>query len=251
MIKSSTIYSAFLLVYELYQSKEALKSYKSKQDCAYLKDVSNVLDLVGPLSYLIYGFSYFGKENFEDGKWTDPQIQTAFQTTAICAGLLRAFISLLKLHPETRFIMGILLKISYEIVPFLTVYGVVISFFSLIFLQAERHGEKFNESADDFNGFPQPLRWMLSTWNLGLGNLDYKFETPIGVSMYIVCTLLSVIIMLNILISVVSDFYEFYQSHRTRMEMQSQAEILYDIAVMESFFNFNTQNQDEDLMVAV
>ena len=34
------------------------------------------------------------------------------------------------------------------------------------------------------------------------------------------------------------------------MEMQSQAEILYDIAVMESFFNFNTQNQDEDLMVA-
>ena len=103
-----------------------------------------------------------------------------------------------------------LLNISKEIIPFLSVYGVVITFFSLIFIQTEKHGEKFEASTDDFDGFSQPLRWMLSTWNLGLGNLDYKFETPIGVSMYIVCTLLSVIIMLNILISVVSDYYEFY-----------------------------------------
>jgi hypothetical protein len=51
------------------------------------------------------------------------------------------------------FVMEMLLKISKEVVPFLGVYMTVISYFSLIFIQTEKHGEKFNDSKDDFPQF--------------------------------------------------------------------------------------------------
>lgn len=91
--------------------------------------------------------------------------------------------------------------------PFLVVYLNVIFYFTAIFAQTEKHGEKIITSDDDFPGFPSFIKGALTTWNLGLGSMNYEFSTPVGVSVYFASTLLSVIVMLNILISVVSEIY--------------------------------------------
>ena len=64
---------------------------------------------------------------------------------------------------------------------------------------------------------------------MGLGKMHYNFSTPIGLSVYFTATLLSVIVMLNILISVVSDVFDAFTMQRARLDTKTKSALLYDL----------------------
>ena len=115
-----------------------------------------------------------------------------------------------------------MLLVIMEIIPFVEVYFGVLVFFAILFTQCSKHGESFT-SGDDYPTLVAPLRALLATWNLGLGSMEYAFKTPIGAFMYFNATIILVIVMLNLLISVVSDYYEMFQMQKVKIEMRLKA----------------------------
>ena len=137
-----------------------------------------------------------------------------------------------------------LINVTKKIVPFLVVYLVVVFYFSVMFAQTDKYGESFISSAEDFKDFPPLIKGVLATWNLGLGSMDYTFSTGLGASVYFVGTLLSVIVMLNILISVVSDVYDEITMQRVKLDIPIRASLLYDLATMGSIIFHDSDVQD-------
>ena len=84
-------------------------------------------------------------------------------------------------------------------------------YFTIMFIRSEKHDETFISKNDAFPNLSTPLRGFLEVWNLSLGSMEYKFTTKVGCFMYFLATLLSVIISQNVLISVISDYYDLYE----------------------------------------
>ena len=48
--------------------------------------------------------------------------------------------------------------------------------------------------------------------------------------MYFLATLISVIVMLNLLISVVGDYYDLFQMKKPKIDIKLKAKLLYELA---------------------
>ena len=169
----------------------------------HFKDPSNILDFTGISLYLVFAANHFIEFN------SDGTLEY-FLTVSMMAGVMRGIIALFNLHSSTRFIMEMMILIFKETIAFLIVYLGMNLYFAIMFIRSEKHNEKFISGKADFPTLSAPLRGFLAVWNLGLGSMEYAFETTLGCFMYFLATLFSVIISLNVLISVVSDYYDLF-----------------------------------------
>jgi len=93
----------------------------------------------------------------------------------------------LSLNQNTSFVTQMLLLITKELVPFLTVYVAGIVYFVVIFTRTERD---FITDKADFEFLSAPFRGFYAIWNLGMGSMEYSFKTYLGVNTYLIGTLL-------------------------------------------------------------
>ena len=72
------------------------------------------------------------------------------------------------------------------------------------------------------------------TYNMIFANFMENFEikTPIGFIVYIIATQFIIVIMLNILISIVSDTYKRVQLDMKGIELRSRCNMLYNIELL-------------------
>jgi len=68
-------------------------------------------------------------------------------------------------------------------------------------------GESYYEFSDDYSG-NNLMKGYKQTMDLSLGSASYKFQTLGGWFFYFFAELFLVVVMLNLVISVVSDSYE-------------------------------------------
>ena len=191
------MFNLFLMYLEVFQ----ISQLSDRMD--HFKDPSNILDFAGISLYLVFAANHFIDFN------SDGTLEY-FLTISMMAGVMRGIIALFNLHSSTRFIMEMMILILKETIAFLIVYLGMNVYFTIMFIRSEKHNETFTSSKEDFPKLSVPLRGLLAVWNLGLGSMEYKFETELGCFMYFLATLLSVIISLNVLISVVSDYYDLF-----------------------------------------
>jgi len=126
--------------------------------------------------------------------------------------------------------------ISVKIVPFLLVYLGGNFYFAVIFAQIDSLGESFITSDDDYPTLFPPMKAVIAIWNLGLGSMEYKFKTHFGAFVYFLATLFQVIVSLNLLISVVGDYYDHFQMQKPKIDMKLKAQMMYEIAIIYTTF---------------
>jgi len=91
--------------------------------------------------------------------------------------------------------------------PFLIVLLFSILLLSINFMKLDSIGESYYEFNDDYEG-NNLMKGFKQTWDLSLGSASYKFQTLTGWIIYFFAELFLVVVMLNLVISVVSDSYE-------------------------------------------
>ena len=172
-----------------------------------------MFDITGISCYLGFAAIQFSRFCYDDERDVNriSSYSDYLLTFAMGAGIFRGIVSGFKIFPATRFIMEMMILVLKKIVAFLAVYIGVIFYFTVMFWQSQQHGENFISSGDDFSTIPPLLRGLMAVWNLGMGSMEYAFKTVIGCFLYFLATLISVIVMLNLLISVVGDNYDLLQ----------------------------------------
>jgi hypothetical protein len=94
----------------------------------------------------------------------------------------------------------------------------------------------FDDSEEEYNKFSLMVRGFMATWDIMNGMNGFKPKTTSGVVFYYIFTTLTNIIMLNIIISFIYDSYEKVCDYVKEVNLVSRAEILYDFALLASFF---------------
>jgi len=178
----------------------------------YCADFFNIFDLFGHILIIIYCSAFLEMDN-EDLKGHtspfkfSPFINSIHLIANFCI-ILRGFLSTFRLHDSTRYLVGMILAVFNDIKGFTCVLFSAVILFSVSFMQLAR---TFDEKALSIGGDkPSIIESLHLTYNMIFAIFDYKFETNtiIGWIFYLMATQFMIVIMLNLLISIVSDTYD-------------------------------------------
>jgi len=91
---------------------------------------------------------------------------------------------------------------------FILVLACQVAMFTVVFTATDYLGEDFYDSQEDYKDLPLIIKAFFNSWDMMNGMAQFKPNTPMGATFYILFSIFINISMLNIVISVVSETYE-------------------------------------------
>lgn len=120
--------------------------------------------------------------------------------------MIRGCLSTFRLHGKTRHMVGMILQVFHDIQGFLFILMSSTVVFSVIFLFLQRNMLENKFSIPDYSIFES----LHMAYNMMFANFTTDFEifTIVGFLFYLSGTLFMIVIMLNLLISIISDTFD-------------------------------------------
>lgn len=160
---------------------------------------------------------------------------------AIGCTLFRGMMTFFKMISSTQYLTKMTAFALRELYPFILVLIGQNMIFAILFVASgklmESSNHSFMNSEESYNKFRTIVKGFMNTWDMMNGMGSYKPQATIGMVFYFLFTTLTNIAMLNVVISVVSDTYVKVCCVKMEVNMISKAELLYDYALLLSFFS--------------
>lgn len=173
------ILSSLLSWYEIVQIK-----YERLE---YFKDVWNYVDIIRGVSmFLYFTLAIFGAN------------QKEIYTLLILFSWLRG-ITYFRVFDKTRYLIKLIMEATVDIVSFFIILFYSTLAFALIYNsmgESDENGEKMSFEKD-----------FITSFKLNLGDFSEKTDTLLGLTIFIAVSIINPVIMLNLLISIMSDTY--------------------------------------------
>ena len=165
----------------------------------HLFDINNFSDIIGQGFFLVFCQQYAWSDDYENH-------YKGFLFIAVFFGLARSAILFLQVFSSTRYIEQMILETIKDMLPFLLVLMLLVLWYAFLLIALTDLGEK-SETGPPTDGtikdaFDKAFKTML------VDNDYNEFKTNEGYFIYYVGNILLVVIMLNLIISVVSDSYD-------------------------------------------
>ena len=158
--------------------------------------MDNLFDFISLTGYIIYGVYFLFYVSLSNWSTIDYiEILTLF------ACLYRGFSAILYCFDGLRYFVKLLNIVLYDMINFLALLSVVLFYFSVLLYMADM--------STPGNTTGSTLKAMFyEVFNVMLVNYSYSFSTHFLEIMLIYSTVLLVIVMLNLLISIISNTHE-------------------------------------------
>lgn len=136
-----------------------------------------------------------------------------FHFVGMFAGIFNAIITFFNLFKSTRYLIFMIIQVIEDFYPFLALFLLTILQYSIlnIYMQ-EKMGENGNEKDKNGNyieglagGDTNLFNSFMVCWSIMLVDYDYDFQTRMGKIVYVGFTVWLIIVMLNLLISIISE----------------------------------------------
>lgn len=206
--------NASLFIYELYQMGAG--------GLDYFKDIWNYVDMIRSSLFFIYAVliwvGYFDNH-------------TDFLALVILITWVRG-ITYFRLFESTRYLINLLFEVFKDIPAFLIIFFYTILAFSFIFYTLDKTENFDNKYYSTF----------VSTYSTTLGNSDTGSYDELQWLFYLFITLLNFIIMLNLLISILSDTYERVNEIQIIADGKELASMIMEVELM-LFWRKNLNNR--------
>lgn len=232
---------------------------------SHFNDLSNILDVLGQLSFIAFYALYFAygckdpkasneaaiaaetaidkAQQAADGKthktvfvditsylFKDPsRVGHVFHYIALIAGIMNSIISFFNLFKSTRYLVFMISEVIGDFYPFLTVFCTVLLQYSFINIYMQQHMDE----TDLVGGGTNMIDAFMTCWSIILVDHDYEYQTVIGKTVYLVMSTWLIIIMLNLLIAIVSATHESVDEHKGPTDYKIKCEILWQITKIE------------------
>ena len=145
-------------------------------------------------------------------KSSAPAHMTLVFTIALICGLLKGSLTFFKFFQATRYLVKMIVTIFYDLYAFVVVLVASNFVFAAVFQSLDLQYEAFVDQSEDYKNVSSSLeKSFLQSWDMMLGYGEYKFRTYTGILVYFMATIFNNIVMLNMVISVVSDTYDKVQ----------------------------------------
>jgi len=160
------------------------------------------------------------------------EVNVAFVIALLC-GMLKGALTFFNFFKATRYLVKMIITIFVDLRFFLVVLLATNCMFSVFFRCLDGGNESFltqgGEQDEAYKGVPfSVFKGLLQSWDLMLGYGEYKFRTAIGITFYFLATVFTNIVMLNMVISVVSDTFDKVQMTMKEQENKTRAEMLHE-----------------------
>jgi len=190
----------------------------------YLEDIWNWLDLTQLLLTIAFlGTRLVDNENGLARAW--------MSTVIIVLGYVR-WISLLKIFKPTRNLIQVVIKITKDMLSFITIIALIIIAFSIIFLV-------FNREA----GYGD---YLYQAYNVMYGPMDIEEDTAWPFSQKLIMAVLAFflnVVLLNLLISIMGESYGQVLEMRDKTDSLTRLEMISEAVIYKKFFKMNHQTK--------
>lgn len=223
------VYAALLLIKVLVRMY-LFATFKNRRECSYhieyennnrlknnlrqfLMNPFNMFDIIGHVLIIIHCIAFLVQEK---PRWTEDEIMerekslenynlNLIHLIAIISILTRGCLSSFRLFNETRYLVGMILEVFHDINGFLFILLSAVLVFSVIFMFLER---QMFEQQFFING--EIIESLHMSYSILFANFPFGFETRTitGWLVYVASTMFLIVIMLNLLISIISDTYD-------------------------------------------
>lgn len=171
----------------------------------YLSNPFNFLEVIANILVIITRFDYFAGLN-----WV--------MILMIC---LKAILTL-QIFESQRTLIKMIVQCIIGMIPFLTLVTLFVLTFAMVLLTIER------EQNGETNGFSI---YALTQYRVLFGeNPEYLFKWQNAPQwfLYILFSILMCVVMLNLLISIISDEYDKVQATQRSTDLKAKCEVIYD-----------------------
>lgn len=176
----------------------------------YFADVWNYIDLMRSSLFFLYAIliwiGYFE---------TNPD----FLALVILVTWIRG-VTYFRIFGPTRYLINLLFEVFSDIRAFLIIYFYTIVAFSFVFYSIN------TDNTIDYYGV------LVDTYSTSLGNPSGSLTSRIQWLFYVLITLFNFIIMLNLLISILSDTYNRVNENQTIADALELASMIYEVEMM-------------------
>lgn len=194
-------FNIVLFIYEAYQM------YSGGTD--YFKELWNYVDIVRSLLFVIYSILIWNE--------VIPN-ESDFLVVIIIASWIRG-ITYFRIYNKMRYLINLIFEVVKDLPAFLTIFIYAVIAFSFIFY-----------ALGDPNEYYWPV--FVNIYSTTLGSPDTTGFRPIQWFFYLLITLFNFIIMLNLLISILSDTYSRVQDNHQVADGRELASMIMEIEMM-------------------
>ena len=198
LLSIEVIINTIFLAYELSQACSGV--------LAYLNDIWNLCDATRIVLLYFYVFFTLGQANQMAQDVFLVLIQIVMWTRLV--GYFRIF-------DRTRYLIHLLLKVMTDLGPFLIIFFLSNFAATLAFYS--------NSSDSDFGDL------LLATYSISYGAWDYTWPTELQYIIFILCSLINTLVLLNLLIAIISDTYSRVSENLEIVDMQELADIISEV----------------------
>ena len=227
-----TLYSIILIA-------ELMVIYRNFKEHFY--NIFNILDAL-----VLIGFIPISIGLYFDSKETERVWAFSYAFYLFILGFRG--ITQLRVINSIRYLITMILRVFYDMMPFFTIFGCAILLFSCVELELSKSPEGtivFDPGLDTL------FNTMNTVYDIGYGNWgDATLLAPQFFVLFIIETLLFPLVMFNLLIAIISNTYEEFEQEKELKDIQELFEILQDLSSIFSFLDLNYNCKTRKNMIA-
>jgi len=199
----------------------------------------NLVDFCGQLSQFLYG-ALKEAEKQPVGVDGDDKLSDSYQGLAFFASILifTKTTSMLRINSDMSYLIKMIIEVFAEMYSFLVIMFFYALFIAVliyyIYLQKDNNNSHLGTIAEDENPCEpdNETKFFTNIWLVSyLGSIDMENDnsTSYALFLFLLTSMFSVVVLLNLLIAIISDVFDRVQDQRVSSQMKERCNLMLDI----------------------